>query len=362
MADKFETEYTADESEQTSHLADDKMSLKSKLGGGGRDLGEQSATEQLRLCPGCGRVTTFVQGVCSNCDYRPGAQDVQTAPPFAYQAAGGSSSATRVLLILLIVIVLAAAGYFGWKMFAKPGASTEPPLATSSGTAPDETAGSSAAAGGASGATAGRGLDGSGAAVDDTHPGSLQAIVFDEALHSEIKQALEAGNAAWKAAGSECYIYRYRLFESTVPATSQVVRITAFAGGANAELATVDPGDAPFRTALKPLLDKLQAHPGVSVTLLLESLNGSEAPDPKDVYIRYGYYFGLEHMDELQPLIDALKTKYDDDGEYPLQLSSNITRPMINTNGGLYFTPNGFGYLPVFKTDAAGKIVMGQGK
>ena len=71
MADKFETEYTADEREQTSHLADDQMSLKSKLGGGGRDLGEQSATEQLRLCPACGRVTTFVQGVCSNCDYRP---------------------------------------------------------------------------------------------------------------------------------------------------------------------------------------------------------------------------------------------------------------------------------------------------
>jgi hypothetical protein len=48
------------------------MSLGSKLRGGGRGLGGEAPGETIRLCPACGRVTSFIDDTCSNCKHKLG--------------------------------------------------------------------------------------------------------------------------------------------------------------------------------------------------------------------------------------------------------------------------------------------------
>jgi hypothetical protein len=137
--------------------------------------------------------------------------------------------------------------------------------------------------------------------------------------------------------------------------------VRAFLGGEDAQAMAESPADQPYREAFQPYLDKLQQHQGVEALLMLEATDSGGTPVHDDVYVRYGYYYGLEHMDELKPVIDALEAIRQQDGEYPHTLGSNVAGTRIKTKGGYFFQSDGFGYLPQFKTDSSGAIQMGSG-
>lgn len=333
-----ESEYTADESQQAGYLADDQQSLDSRLKGGGRDLSGEAGVEESRLCPGCGAITKFIQGQCSNCGYKLGA--APTPPPDTGLPAyglptptAGNPLARNIIVVVIIVIVLAVIVYFAVQSLGG-GGDTERTVATAGGTGVSTSAG---------------------------FVGVLDAITIDEYFHEDMTFAIEAGNQAWADAGQDCYVYRYSVFEQTVPAQSQTVRITGYIGGGDAAAAIEPPADEPFRSATAAYIDKLNARGGVDASIFLLATEGQEPPAPADVYVRYGYYYGLEHWDDLEPIILGLKSIKNGEGQYPLSLSESIVRPKIRTNGGLSFLANGYGYVPVFKTGSDGKVIMGTG-
>jgi hypothetical protein len=332
-----ETEYTADEAQQATYLADEDQSLGSKLVGGGRDKGEEAKEGTPKLCPGCGAVTTFVQGVCSNCGYKPGSgaeppAEVASgfgAPAYA-PAARQESPLLRILLIVFIAVVLVAVLAY---VFLKYSGTT----ASSEATNGSETT-----------------------AMDD--PGVFNPATIDDAFYERVRTALELGNEAWAAAGVDAYVYRYRVYEKTESGSSQVIHISCYVGGNSASSAVELGGDESFREGTSSFMDKLNDRTGVSATVLLYATNGEEPPAPEDEYIRYGYYYGKEHLETIQPIIDALAGEKERDGQYPLALSEMIVRPKIRTYGGLKFISKGYGYLPVFKTNSSGHVIMGSGK
>jgi len=44
---------------------------------------------------------------------------------------------------------------------------------------------------------------------------------------------------------------------------------------------------------------------------------GEEPPSASDVYIRYGYYYGKEHWEEIGKIVDQLTGIRDGEGQYP---------------------------------------------
>ncbi len=329
------------------HLDDDKMSLQSKIAGGGRDLGEQAGEQESRLCPACGRVTTFVQGKCSNCDYKIGqSASFNEATALRDVLEGGSTGggAMRVVLVILVLAALGVIGYFVYNAMAKKGESTPEPAAatTAPRTTPAEPAPATTAA-------------------PDSHPGTLSQVTLDDDWHASLRTAIASGNDAWKAAGKSCFAYRYRVTETLIPAQSQTVSITLFCGGKDATACLEAPDDEALRLAMKGFTDKLAAHDGVASSLQLAATGGDELADPKDVYLRYGYYYGKEHMDRIQSVIDSIENRKSPAGSYPIAIDSSFSTSPIKTEGGLGFVPGGFGYLPVFETDGSGNIVMGSG-
>jgi len=316
------TEYEGDEKEQATHLDDAQMSLQSKIRGGGRDEGEAASEQVTRLCPGCGRVTVFVQDACTHCGYKRGSAGVSPLPQYGPTPVREENPLMRWLLIVLIVLILAAVVIIIWpNLFGRPST--------------DQAAQENAV--------------------------GLQAVALSDAFHADVQEALHAGNVAWRGVGMDCYIYRYGVYENTVPATSQAIRITAYSGGDDVDDGINTPGNEPFLAAVNPFLDQLNANPGVEATIRLVSTGGQDAPAPQDIYIAYGYYYGLEHWQEMEPIVAALKEMYQSEGEYPHYLSEDIVRPAIRTRKGFYYMSEGFGYLPVFKADAKGHIVMGTG-
>lgn len=330
------------------HLDDEQMSLQSKIAGGGRDLGEEAGDESLRLCPACGRVTTFVQGKCSNCDYKPGrAAGIEEAAAIRMQTegAGSGSGALRGLLIVLAVIALGVIAYFVYTGVTRKNDSG----ATNAAAKPEKENGAPADSAANT------------AKPPATHAGTLNPVTLDQAFYDSLKLAITGADKALKDAGKDCYIYRLRATDNLVPAISQTISITLYCGGKDAPQCTTAPDDQTLRTALQQFMDGLAQHEGVITSLNLQATEGKEPADTKDTYLRYGYYYGLEHMDRLKPVIDAIETYKQDNGEYPSSISSNFASVTIQTEGGLSFLPNGFGYLPIFETDSSGNIIMGSG-
>lgn len=330
------------------HLDDEQMSLQSKIAGGGRDLGDEAGDESLRLCPGCGRVTTFVQGKCSNCDYKPGrAAGIEEAAMIRMQSEGVGSGggAMRGVLIVLVIIVLGVIGYFVYTGVTRKNEGDGAPTAAKPNT--------EAAAPGTATTDA--------AKPPVTHAGTLNPVTIDDAFYASLKQAISAADQALKDAGKDCFIYRYRATDNTVPATSQTVSITLFCGGKDAAQCIATPGDQTIRTAMKQFTDELAQHDGVISSLNLYATEGKEAPDPKDTYLRYGYYFGLEHMDRIQAVIDGIEAYKSEGSGYPSTIASSMSSTPFQTEGGLSFVAGGFGYLPQYETDGSGNIIMGSG-
>jgi hypothetical protein len=330
------------------HLDDEQMSLQSKIAGGGRDLGEEAGDESLRLCPGCGRVTTFVQGKCSNCDYKPGrAAGIEEAAMIRMQSegVGGGGGAMRGLLVVLVIIALGVIGYFvftGVKHKNKDDESTPASAQKADTSASDASAVNNAK-------------------PPATHAGGLNPVTIDEAFNDSLKQAITAADQALKDAGKDCFIYRYRATDNLVPATSQTVSITLFCGGKDAAQCVANPGDQTIRTAMQKFTDDLAQHEGVISSLNLNATEGKEAPDPKDTYLRYGYYFGIEHMDRIQAVIDGIEAYKSEGSGYPSMIASSMSNTPFQTEGGLSFVAGGFGYLPLYEADASGNIIMGSG-
>jgi hypothetical protein len=335
------------DNEPKMHLDDEQMSLQSKIAGGGRDKGAEAGAEELRLCPACGRVTTFVQGKCSNCDYKPGmAAGVSEAASIRRLEGGGSGAVWRVLVIVLIIAVLGVGGYFLFTGLGKQGKPAGGPVAPAA--KPGTAAETSTARPGPS-------------AAPESHPGGLAAVTIDDKFHADLKAVIEKGNQAWKDAGTDSYAYRYGVSESTVTAVSQTLSISLYCGGADAASAVDPPANQPMRDAIQGFADSLDQRPGVSASAGLEYTGGKETPGPHDVYLRYGYYYGLEHMSGLQKVIDGLAEEHRSSGSYPDLLARGLGGMEYNTKGSLGFEAGGLGYLPIYKTDAKGDIIMGQG-
>jgi len=231
------------------------------------------------------------------------------------------------VIAVVLIAVLVAIGYFGIKFLGK---SAEP--------ADDQLAG-----------------------AIDTHPGVLNAVAVDELFHADLLSALEDGNQAWHDEGTDCHVYRYSVFEKVEPAVSQRIIITGFAGGDDVRSAIIDPGKATFDTAFKPFLDELASHSGVDASITLRFTDGEEPPATTDEYIRYGYYYGKEHWTEIAPITEALEGLRQQDGEYPHSLSEKIVSPKIRTFGNMDYLANGYGYIPEYKVNGKGEIVMGSG-
>ncbi|MCH7471791.1 hypothetical protein IIA79_02435 [bacterium] len=314
------------------------LRLQATLRGADPGLAEGKLEKETRLCPGCSAVTEFVNGKCSNCDFKLGTAGQGPQSPFHAPAARADNPALKIVLIVLIVGVLVAAVAMLWPRISG---------------SPSDTGGeSSSAAAPPGGSTASGG----------SFPGDLDELSIDEAFHEDLKDALRVGSLAWEEEGVDCYVYRYKLYEETVPTISRTIRITAYVGGEDAAAAARPPGDAPFRMAISSYTDSVNEHPGVEASIRLVFTDGAEPPATSDVYVRYGYYFGKEHMDDLQPIIDALRWSKENEGQYPVSLSKDIVSPSIRTNGNINFIPRGFGYIPVFKVDSGGNVIMGHGK
>lgn len=290
--------------------------------------------KETRLCQGCGVVGPFVGGRCQNCGFMPVRRDhspeevaAAASPAFDYQAPGDSGMLSKIVVGVLAAGLLAAVGFYVLPMLRQdePEATPEP--------APREI----------------------GAAADTTHAGALNQVVIDDAFHQQLTAQLQAGNSAWEKAGLKAYVYRYGIVESLVPATSQDLTINLEVGGADRVKAAASP--EPFMTALKAWQDGLDARDGVTLRLHLSTDKVNPAADER--YVRYGREWGEEHKAAIDEVIRSIEAFHKENGQYPLELSSDISS--AKTNGNPTFSASGFGYLPLFKVNAGGEVEMGSG-
>ncbi len=322
---------------RASFLDDDKMSLDSKLRGGGRDLASAEERDETRLCPACSTVSTFIDGKCNNCDFKIGGGGLDDVHNIRSAAIGtGEDPAQKTMLVIalavivLIILIVGVPKLFGNKSSTDDGTDAGRPVTDSP-------------------------------QASQTFAGTLNEVKDDDAFRANVFEAIESGNAGWKNEGTDAFVYRYTLSNRVISATSQIIVFQMFVGGEDAELAAEPPGNVAFNLGFAGFLDSLTSRPGVRASARLESTGGSETPGKYDVYTVYGYYYGLEHMGAIKPIIDALDNYYKDEGQYPHLLKKNLTNSGIKTEQGYYFLADGFGYLPIFKTDSGGNIVMGTG-
>ena len=253
-----------------------------------------------------------------------------SAPPFEAPGAGlAESSLAKPLTIVLALVLVGVLGVIVYPYIFNRKEAAPTPVAGSTGTSDSA--------------------------------GTLHEIKVDDAMELEAAAAVKAGNEALKAAGLDAYAYRVSLLNHVEPGKLQRVTLRAHFGGSDAEQVVSGGQDSAFKAAIDPFLAQLMTNQGVEALLLLVNTQGKERPGIDDFYVQYGYYYGLEHMDELQPVIDALETYREQNGQYPHTLDPNIAGTRLHTKGGYFFESEGLGYLPVFKTDSDGSIKMGSG-
>jgi hypothetical protein len=300
-------------------------------GGGEYDAPSEvpSAAPQTRLCPHCEAITDFKDGHCARC----GRASMATGdpPPFDLAPVEAPPGLMKFVLIGLGLLLLAAVAFFIVPMFLPDKGAAPGPAPTASG-------------------------DGDGAGF----VGTLDTVALDEQFHADVTAAVQQANADLKTAARDAYIYRYNAAETTVPATSQIVLLTVYAAGRDADTVAADGGDATVQGAFAGLLDRLNQRAGVEASLEVRSTGGAESADPDDRYVIYGEYFGREHMTELQPIIDGIENYRAEFGQYPQALTGSVVSG-VKTKGGVTFMSNGVGYIPLYATDSAGNIKMGSG-
>lgn len=296
-----------------------------------------TAAPKLRLCPGCNAVQEFVDGRCLNCGYQ-----LDAATPTGAEAAfeiGQAYGSTRsplfwIVLTLLAIALLGVAGWFAYPVLFKDKDRTTTDANTSVEVAESKKEEAAKAA------------------------LALKPVTVDDALKARITSAFRAGNKAWADAGTKAYVYRYSIKELNEAMKSQSLEIQGYTAGKDAALATTDKA-GPMTDSFKQVLDLLNSNAGVTATLDLEP--GRSNPEAiGDVYVVFGKDYGEDHKDELQPIIDAIENYKKSEGQYPLALDGTVIGN-IRTKGNPQFTASGYGYIPIFRTDGSGNILMGSG-
>ncbi|MCC7479342.1 hypothetical protein IT575_12920 [bacterium] len=250
-------------------------------------------------------------------------------PPFE---TGGSGINATPIIIGLAVVLLIVVGFFTLPSLLK-----KDTPATGGGTAGQGSMASSD--------------------VEGEAPVGLEPYVIDDFFYGELEEAIKLANERSKSDGY--YAYRYGVLEKTDRGISQSISITAYLGGEGADAAAGEGGGQSFRDAMQPYLDGLNAREGVVATLFLRSTGGKEAMGENDRWLVYGKYYFLEHETQIKDILAAINGYKTAEGQYP---SSLLTAdPGAKTRGNPTFEAGGFGYLPVFKTDSAGNIIMGSG-
>ncbi len=260
---------------------------------------------------------------------RPDAPSAEIdAPPFE----SGSSFNAMPLIIGLGVVLLIVVGIFTLPTLLKK---KDSPASTTSGTVAQGSMGS-----------------GEGAA-----PVGLEPYTIDDFFYGELEEAINLANERSKPEGY--YAYRYGLLEKTDRGISQTITVTAYLGGDGADAAAAEGGGKAFRDAMQPYMDNLNAREGVIATLILRSTGGKEAMGENDRWLVYGKYYYLEHEAQIQEVVSRINAYKNSEGQYPTSLLT--AAPDVKSRGNPTFEAGGFGYLPVFKTDGSGNIVMGSG-
>ncbi len=292
-----------------------------------------------RLCPGCNGVHEFVDGRCLNCGYQLGPQTPHGAEA-VYMVGEARSPLLKVTLVLLALVLLGIAGWFVWPLLS------------------NEERKSTDAASDVAGAKADAEADAEAEAVADSSP-ALTAVTVDDALRARIVVAIRAGNDAWQDQGVKAYVYRYNVRDHTGADLRQQLSIIGYTGGADARVASSDPKDDLFYTAVQSLLEEINANSGVTATMDLR-VGSEEGFAPGDTYVLFGRDYGADHMEDIQTVIDSVENYKNTEGQYPLALDGTVIQS-IRTKGNPNFMPNGYGYLPLFRADGSGNIVMGTG-
>jgi hypothetical protein len=292
---------------------------------------------KLKLCPGCNAVREFVDGRCINCGYQLDA-DTPTGVEAAIlvgEAYGSQRSpAFWIALTLLAIALLAVAGFFAYPVLFddKERATSDASTSVEAAAAKKDAAAQAAVA--------------------------LKPVTIDDALKARISSAFRTGNKAWADAGTKAYVYRYSVEEVNEAMKSQALTVVGYLAGKDAAIATTDKA-APMAQAFEQLLDDLGSNAGVTATLELETA-ATETAAIGDVYVVFGSDYGRDHMDELQPIIDSIENYKQTEGQYPLALDGTVIGN-LRTKGNPQFIPGGYGYIPIFRTDGSGNVLMGSG-
>ena len=306
------------------------VALHMKLGGAGDpirpdDRPEVARVEGNRLCPGCNKIVEFKAGVCPECGFE--FQRSSAAPPeFDSVPAVSAVAGGQVLKIVLIVALVAVLAFVVSRIdFASLGS------------------------GGDQGSTA-----------ETEYSEPFVAVHLDDEFHHTLSEQLMATEDAWLKTGVDAYVYRYGIKETLEPGKSQRIVINAYVGGADADSAIEEPGDQPFRLAMADYARLYSNRTAVDFSIKLQSTQGSAEVLESDKYVRWGYYYGLEHMTELNQVTAAIERYRQKEGELPHTLAG-VSANMPLENRGFSFVASGWGYLPVFATDASGTVVFGTG-
>jgi hypothetical protein len=293
------------------------------------------APSKLKLCPGCNAVREFVDGRCLNCGYQPDADTLHGAEAaFEIGEAYGSQRSPLFWIVLTVVAVglLALAGWFAYPILFKPERTTSDASTNVDAAVAQQEAEAEAAV-------------------------ALKAVTVDDALKTQITSAFRAGNKAWADVGTKAYVYRYAVREYNEAMKSQTLTVIGYTAGKEAALATVDKA-APMTKVFEGLLGDLASNAGVTATLELET-GDSESAGIGDVYVVYGTDYGRDHLEEMQPIIDTIENYRKSEGQYPLALDGTVIS--LRTKGNPQYMPGGYGYIPIFKTDGSGNVIMGTG-
>lgn len=314
------------------------VALHMKLGGAGTpvepDYAESSVAEQAlprerisgtRLCPGCNRVVEFREGICPECGFEFKAS-FAAPPAFESVAVDRAEAGGQLMKIVLIVALVAVLGFVISRVDFSFLSSDK----------------------------------GQGSTTDSGIVEPFIAIQVDDDFRHTLSEQLSASLDAWSATGVDAYVYRFSVKNTLEPAVSQRIQISAYVGGEEADTAIVAPADQPFRLAMADYVRSYSDKQGLTFSIDLLSTHGEADISDSDQYVRWGYYYGMEHMNELQQVANAVEKYRTREGELPHSLSS-VSANMHLEHRGFAFIPGGWGYLPIFEADSSGTVPFGTG-
>ncbi len=322
---------------ESDEQVDPGVALHMRLGGAGDpvrsdymtpdepEAGAPAKVEGSRLCPGCNTITEFSGGICPDCGFQYSASSSGRPPDFAPGPAIDAPGSSQIMKILLIVVLVAVLAFAISRIdFSSLGGSEKQTVVEAEIEAP------------------------------------FIAVSIDDEFYASLSETLRDKTDAWTATGVDAYVYRYRVESKVEPGVSQYIKLTGFVGGPAAQEAIIAPADQPLRIALASYLQSYRDRTGLNYDLVLRATDGQEEILEGDHYVRFGLYYGREHMDEVKQVSSAIASYREQNGQYPRSLAG-VSANMKLENRGFSFMPGGWGYLPIFATDSGGNVPFGSG-